>query len=788
MACVPLTSNKHKLHFDGIVNIDSLMAVPYVNGVFFTKLRLLNSRNSRQYSQRVSVVDNSVHFNSSHTFQCKVRINPETNVLESCRLKISVRMESDGGKSFHKIGYVIVDLACFVLGGFVRCRRRYLLKGYDGDKRRVGKRQDNSLLVVSFTCQQHFGNTCFRLPAEDLSNCVSTSHSMDALDPVPAKDGNTDVLQTAAVATTASSTVLPSLLTEDWNEERVQMRSRRRRKEKEHEEERKEEEEEVKAEVVQALEGRRETDVEEFGGAYDKWLHQVITQTGLLTSTRLHNSCKMSLVEETSRFSVCIDPINDPDAALTNFLASSSSIDDQVSSGGEYISPTSVSIDQEEGDEAEIFSSPLPQQPPSLFPFVLSPSELIQRIREKGGGREGFAASSSSSSSSPPSSHGTSTSTSPSTTPSNIHTTDVAVSTSSATCSHIPDFSSLPIHSRASGSTGRSSSGGGGDGGSSGGSDAVVGGQFHTCPHVRPSSLLSQHQRKMLGADSGFHFHVISSTSASASASSSTGVADCAAIVVGTVAEESVNERCSLSSGFQSHSRNSSFESAGLSRCFPGELTTTPTGNSGDCQLSIGDTGGSKQHLIDATRAPHDDVVSQVLRTSAIIHRPASPPPTSATIITNTSTCPFGAADSPDCNIVIRHWVGDATPPSLPLPALDHGDVGLGDGKMETKRISSLFTHSPWRDTSSCICSISEYPFFHPAVTTAVADKKITTPFCGFVSPHPSAYTSAPCLYSFLDAWEQSRRRSCTHYLPSVCFSPLPLLLSFILPRECTCM
>lgn len=89
---------------------------------------------------------------------------------------------------------------------------------------------------------------------------------MDALDPVPAKDGNANVLQTVAVATNASSTVLPSLLTEEWNEERVQMRSRRRRKEKQHEEERKEEEEEVRAEVVQSLESRREADMEEFGG------------------------------------------------------------------------------------------------------------------------------------------------------------------------------------------------------------------------------------------------------------------------------------------------------------------------------------------------------------------------------------------------------------------------------------------------------------------------------------------------------------------------------------------
>ncbi|VDL63503.1 unnamed protein product [Hymenolepis diminuta] len=163
MACVPLTSNKRKFTFEATVNLDSLMAVPYVNAVFFTKMRLLNSRNNSQYSERVSVFDNSVYWNSSHTFLCKVHINPDTNVLESCKLKISVRMESDGGKSFHKIGYVIVDLSCFVASGFVRCRRRYLLKGYDGNRRRAGKRQDNSLLVVSFTCQQNFGSTCFRL-------------------------------------------------------------------------------------------------------------------------------------------------------------------------------------------------------------------------------------------------------------------------------------------------------------------------------------------------------------------------------------------------------------------------------------------------------------------------------------------------------------------------------------------------------------------------------------------------------------------------------------------------
>ncbi|VDM24949.1 unnamed protein product [Hydatigera taeniaeformis] len=101
------------------------------------------------------------------------------------------------------------------------------------------------------------------LPAEDLSNCVSTSHSIEALDPTPVKDRSVVVLQATGVPTTASATVLPPLLSEGWDEERVQMRSRRRRKEQEHEEEG--EVEKVKVEALQSLEGRQGANGEEIG-------------------------------------------------------------------------------------------------------------------------------------------------------------------------------------------------------------------------------------------------------------------------------------------------------------------------------------------------------------------------------------------------------------------------------------------------------------------------------------------------------------------------------------------
>ncbi|VDO01957.1 unnamed protein product [Rodentolepis nana] len=48
--------------------------------------------------------------------------------------------------------------------------------------------------------------------------------------------------------------------------------------------------------------------------------------------------------------------------------------------------------------------------------------------------------------------------------------------------------------------------------------------------------------------------------------------------------------------------------------CFPSELApaTTPTGSA-----DFGGVGGRKQRFIDSSRAPHDEVVSQILRTSS---------------------------------------------------------------------------------------------------------------------------------------------------------------------------
>ncbi|VDO69074.1 unnamed protein product [Schistosoma margrebowiei] len=125
MACVPLFNKQQCYNFEVLVKLHSLTAVPYVNSVTFAKLRLLNSRSSAQYSPRTEIRNN---------------------------------IETKGGKSFHKVGFVSINLPCFAAVGNVINHRRYILEGYD-EKR---KRQDNSLLSISFCLRQLTGDNCFR--------------------------------------------------------------------------------------------------------------------------------------------------------------------------------------------------------------------------------------------------------------------------------------------------------------------------------------------------------------------------------------------------------------------------------------------------------------------------------------------------------------------------------------------------------------------------------------------------------------------------------------------------
>ncbi|KAK1134325.1 hypothetical protein K0M31_012098 [Melipona bicolor] len=87
--------------------------------------------------------------------------NASTGVLDPCILRISVRKELKGGRSFQKLGFTDLNLAEFAGAGL--CRTRYLLEGYD-----ARHRQDNSMLRVAIKMNMLSGDILFKVPSPSL--------------------------------------------------------------------------------------------------------------------------------------------------------------------------------------------------------------------------------------------------------------------------------------------------------------------------------------------------------------------------------------------------------------------------------------------------------------------------------------------------------------------------------------------------------------------------------------------------------------------------------------------
>lgn len=89
-------------------------------------------------------------------FPCKMTANASTGVLEPCILRVSIRKESKGGRSFQKLGFCDLNLAEFAGSGTLT--RRYLLEGYD-----TRHRQDNSMLSVKIKMNMLSGDILFKV-------------------------------------------------------------------------------------------------------------------------------------------------------------------------------------------------------------------------------------------------------------------------------------------------------------------------------------------------------------------------------------------------------------------------------------------------------------------------------------------------------------------------------------------------------------------------------------------------------------------------------------------------
>lgn len=151
-------TKKKKFKFQVNFTLEELTAVPFVNGVLFCKIRLIDGGDFAILSSRVEVQQNCVRWSKKFSFVCKMSANPISGVLDPCICRVSVRKELKGGKAFSKLGFADLNIAEFAgSGSTVRC---CILEGYDTKN----TRQDNSILKVMIGMTLLSGDPCFKTP------------------------------------------------------------------------------------------------------------------------------------------------------------------------------------------------------------------------------------------------------------------------------------------------------------------------------------------------------------------------------------------------------------------------------------------------------------------------------------------------------------------------------------------------------------------------------------------------------------------------------------------------
>ncbi|TNN67824.1 Protein FAM102B [Liparis tanakae] len=142
-----ILSKKKRFKFKVDFDLEELSSVPFVNGVLFCKIRLLDGGFTEE-SPRNPVQANCVHWRKRFSFVIKMSANTGTGVLDPCFCRVSVR----------KLGFADLNLSEFAGSGSIT--RRCLLEGYDTKN----TRQDNSILKVVITTQLMSGDPCFKTP------------------------------------------------------------------------------------------------------------------------------------------------------------------------------------------------------------------------------------------------------------------------------------------------------------------------------------------------------------------------------------------------------------------------------------------------------------------------------------------------------------------------------------------------------------------------------------------------------------------------------------------------
>ncbi|XP_059484677.1 EEIG family member 2 isoform X2 [Neocloeon triangulifer] len=172
IAMMTFMMKKKKYKFQVSLRLDELTAVPFVNAVLFAKVRLLDGGSFRETSSREEVTEHAVRWGANFRFVCKMSANISTGILDPCLLRISVRKEVKGGRTFQKLGFIDLNLAEFAGAG--EMTRRYLLEGYD-----TRHRQDNSMLKVTIRMDMLAGDILFKVPTPPV---IATNNQEESAD------------------------------------------------------------------------------------------------------------------------------------------------------------------------------------------------------------------------------------------------------------------------------------------------------------------------------------------------------------------------------------------------------------------------------------------------------------------------------------------------------------------------------------------------------------------------------------------------------------------------------
>eukprot|EP00050_Salpingoeca_kvevrii_P013215 m.27386 g.27386 ORF g.27386 m.27386 type:complete len:249 (-) comp4753_c0_seq1:312-1058(-) len=164
---------KKKLKFQVDFELTVLNSVPYANGIVFAKLKLPGGDFSAK-SDRRPIENNTVAWKQSFSFVAKMTASA-AGVLNPCALHISVRKESQGGKSYVKLGVADINLAEFAGAG--RCERRYLLQAT----------QSNCILQVAALLSLIAGDPCFKAPTRTDEEAGAADAAPYTMDPVSAQ-------------------------------------------------------------------------------------------------------------------------------------------------------------------------------------------------------------------------------------------------------------------------------------------------------------------------------------------------------------------------------------------------------------------------------------------------------------------------------------------------------------------------------------------------------------------------------------------------------------------------